>query len=560
MDAPVSGVRAICDSYLERYLRLRPEVATTIGVSGHDDQLPDLSPDGHRAAADLARQALSEISAAHPGDDSERIAKAVFSERIGLEVEMHEAGLPAASLNVVASPAQDIRQVFDLMPTATAEDWAVIAARLSRVPSTLAGYQQSLSFSADRGLVSASRQVRRVIEQCETWSGAGQSPSFFATFAETADRTPGVEGAVRSDLDAGVRAAEQAYAELARYLRDEIAPCSGDEDAVGADQYQLFSRSFIGAELDLREAYEWGWAEFGRVEAELAEVADRIRPGAGPIEAAAALDADRRYQVSGRDAFQSWMQELSDQALADLRGTHFDIPDELMKLECRIAPPGGGVGAYYTNPADDFSRPGQMWWSLPAGKEQFSTWREASTVYHEGVPGHHLQIGTAVATPELNRFQRLLCFVDGHGEGWALYAERLMQEFGYLDDGYLLGMLNKSLFRAARVVVDIGMHLRLEIPAGTSFHEKERWTPDLGVEFLRTRTLTEPARIVDEIERYLGWPGQAPAYKLGERLWLSLRDDVKARQGSAFDLKQFHRNALRSGSAGLDTLKNILAG
>jgi uncharacterized protein (DUF885 family) len=233
-----------------------------------------------------------------------------------------------------------------------------------------------------------------------------------------------------------------------------------------------------------------------------------------------------------------------------------------MRLDCRIAPAGGPVGAYYTGPTDDFDRPGQMWWSVPADRDEFSTWREVSTVYHEGVPGHHLQVATAVhEAARLNHFQRQFAWVSGYGEGWALYAERLMREFGYLDDdGDLLGMLDAHLFRAARVIVDIGMHLKLPIPAGTGFHEGERWTPELGLEFMTTRTITDEAHVRDEIDRYLGWPGQAPAYKLGERLWLSARDEIRARQGAAFDLKRFHMDALRMGPMGLDTLRERLAG
>jgi uncharacterized protein (DUF885 family) len=231
-----------------------------------------------------------------------------------------------------------------------------------------------------------------------------------------------------------------------------------------------------------------------------------------------------------------------------------------MRLECRLAPPGGAVGAYYTGPTDDFSRPGTMWWSVLADKELFSTWREVTTVYHEGVPGHHLQIGTAVHQAErLNKFQRLLCFISGHGEGWALYAERLMWELGYLaDDGQLLGMLDAQLFRAARVVVDNGMHLKLEIPKGTGFHEGERWTPELGLEFMLTRTITAADHVRDEIDRYLGWPGQAPAYKLGERVWLAAREDARSRLGQDFDLCRFHTAALRMGTVGLDALRSLL--
>nr|WP_062341156.1 DUF885 domain-containing protein [Herbidospora sakaeratensis] len=542
------AVHDICDGYVDDYARLNPIAATEFGIGGHDDRLPDLSPDGHRARADLARRALADVTAAEPVDEAERVAKAVFAERMALAVEAFEAGLPQAELNVIVSPVQNVRWVFDLMPTATAADWEVVARRLRAVPAALSGYRESLA--AGEGRIAAARQIRRAVEQCESWSA---HDGFFAGFVREAD----VPEALKADLVAGAATAAAAYADLGRFLKDELGHKSDSDDAVGADLYALGSRAFLGARLDLREVYAWGWEEFRRIETEMAELAGRIRPGASVAEAAEILDADARYLVHGEEGFRNWMQELSDRALADLRGAHFDIPDELMTLDCRIAPPGSGAGAYYTNPAEDFSRPGTMWWALPEGRDRFPTWREASTVYHEGVPGHHLQIGTAVATTGLNRFQRLLCFIDGHGEGWALYAERLMREFGYLDDAFQLGMLNKNLFRAARVVLDLGLHLRLAIPAGTGFREGERWTPETGVEFLAERTLTDPARAAKEVDRYLGWPGQAAAYKVGERLWLGLREDVRARRGAAFDLREFHTRALRGGPAGLDTLREL---
>jgi uncharacterized protein (DUF885 family) len=135
-----------------------------------------------------------------------------------------------------------------------------------------------------------------------------------------------------------------------------------------------------------------------------------------------------------------------------------------------------------------------------------------------------------------------------------------MRELGYLDDdGDLLGMLDAQLFRAARVVIDIGMHLELEIPAGTGFHEGERWTPELGLEFLLDRTISDPAHARDEIDRYLGWPGQAPSYKVGERVWLAGRDAARTRHGDAFDPKAFHARALRFGGMGLAPLEDLLA-
>ncbi len=560
MPTTPSSIDATSDRFVDDSARLNPIDATILGIVGYDDQLTDYSPEGHQARAESASTALREITAIEPATEAESVAKAVFVERVGIYTELHEAGLFESELNVIESPPQNIRMIFDLMDTETVQDWALIAKRLAAVPDALANFRAGLSSAAARGRVSALRQVTKVADQCETWAGHG-GQSFFTEFVAGAQGIDGVDNALRIDLQAGATAAASAYADLAQFLRAELAPKAPAKDAVGAEIYRLWSRHFTGAAFDLAEAYQWGWEEFFRIESEMKHLASRIKPGATLAEAAAVLDADPRYQVHGNDNLQAWMQQLSDRALAELRGVHFDIPDALMKLECRIAPPGGGVGAYYTGPTDNFSRPGRMWWSVPAGQQDYATWRETSTVYHEGVPGHHLQIATAVYQSDtLNRFQRLMSTTSGYCEGWALYAERLMRELGYLgDEGNLMGMLDAHLFRAARVIVDIGMHLELEIPAGTGFHPGERWTPELGLEFLLTRTITDPHHVRDEIDRYLGWPGQAPSYKLGERLWLAALEEAKQRKGAEFDLKVFHQRALEMGSMGLDTLRERLA-
>jgi len=168
---------------------------------------------------------------------------------------------------------------------------------------------------------------------------------------------------------------------------------------------------------------------------------------------------------------------------------------------------------------------------------------------------------TQVRAESLNRWQRLLAWCSGHGEGWALYAERLMDDLGYLTDpGNRLGMLDGQSMRAARVIVDIGMHLELAVPRDNpfGFRPGERWTPELGWEFLRAHCRMPDEFLRFELNRYLGWPGQAPSYKVGERIWLQARDDAKARKGADFDLKAFHRQALDLGSLGLDPLRKAL--
>ena len=328
----------------------------------------------------------------------------------------------------------------------------------------------------------------------------------------------------------------------------------------------MAARTFNGLELDLHETYAWGWDELYRIEREMAATAEKILPGAGIDEVKHLLETDPARGIEGVEAFRRWMQDLQDQAIAELDGVHFDIPEAVKRIEALIAPPGGTLAAYYTGPSEDFSRPGRTWYPT-GGKTRFPLWREVSVAYHEGVPGHHLQIAQVIyLAAELSRFQRLLGWISGHGEGWALYAERLMAELGYLDNpDYYLGMLSGQAMRAVRVIVDIGLHLELSIPPGGGglqtrpSHPGATWTPELALDFLIERGQIPPDFAKSEIDRYLGWPGQAISYKVGERVWLAIREEAKRRQGSRFDLKHFHAQALSLGPMGLAQMQREMA-
>jgi uncharacterized protein (DUF885 family) len=550
------SIEEVSNQFVKDAAASNPMLAVYLGLPS-DGALDDFSPAGLEENFELETATLAAAKAAPAETEADRVAIDVLAERLQLGIERYEAGDYHSSLNVIASPVQHVRMLFDLLPRESDDDYADMARRMAAVPEAFDGYKESLRQGVKLGRVSAARQVDKCAEQCDKYAGVTSESGFFANLAATSGRS----GALADELTEVAATADSAYAELGRFLREELREHAPAKDAVGRDAYALASRDFLGAAVDLEETYAWGWEEFLRLEAELKEVCGRITPGATPREVADLLDNDPRYQVTGTDGLRRWMQDLSDGAVAELGRTHFDIPEPIRTLDCKIAPPGGGVGAYYTGPSDDFSRPGAMWWSVEEGRETFSTWREVTTVYHEGVPGHHLQIATAVYEREsLNDFQRLLAGTSGHAEGWALYAERLVRELGYLeDDGDLLGMLDAQLFRAARVVVDIGMHLELEIPSGTGFHEGARWTPALGLEFMLARTITDPTALADEIDRYLGWAGQAPSYKVGERLWLQGRDAARARHGDRFDPKAFHTKALQFGGMGLDPLLGILA-
>ncbi|MRG58519.1 DUF885 family protein [Agromyces sp. CFH 90414] len=549
-----TDIDRIAEEWVDTLVELHPTVGTYIGRREFDDRLPDYSPDGHERQAEVGRAALAAIRAAEPVDAVDLVTATDLGGELALGLEEHEAGLHLRDLNVIASPSQDIRDVFDLMPTDTVDDWALVAARLRQVPTAIEGHVESLRLGAERGIVPAVRQVHEVADQARRQARAD---GFFARFA--AEATAGgtaLPAALDADLARAASDAASAYERLAGFLDSELAPRAGTEDAVGREIYALRSRHFLGATVDLDETYEWGIEELARMVAEQESIAREILPGASVAEAVAHLERDPSRKLHGTDELQRWMQETSDRAVAELGATQFDIPEEIRTLECLIAPTQEG-GIYYTGPTDDFSRPGRMWWSVPEGVTEFDTWRELTTVYHEGVPGHHLQIGQAVVNRgTLNTWRRQLAGTSGHAEGWALYAERLMQELGYLDDpADRLGMLDGQRMRAARVVLDIGVHLGKARPDGEG-----AWTGDYAFDFLRENVAMSDEFVRFEVNRYLGWPGQAPSYKVGQRIWEQLRDETRRREGSEFDIRAFHRNALDLGGVGLDTLRSALLG
>ncbi len=551
----------VADEYVETFARLDPVSATDYGIRGHDDEMTDYSPAAADERADADRHALAALDAADVRDDRDRVAADVMRERLQVALAQHDMGERLRDLRVIGSPVQGVRQCFDLMAYDTDDDWETVSARVARVPAALQSLRESLDAGIRRGVVAARRQALACAEQAAGWGGLedGTTP-FFARLLERYDATGRADATARRELAARVDAATDAYAALARYLRDEYAPRADERDAVGPDRYASWAESFTGTKLDLDETYAWGWEELHRIEDQMARVGARILPGASVGEVIDLLERDPGRAIEGEENQRRWLQDLMDRTIAELDGVHFDIPEPVKTVEAMIAPPGGAAAMYYTPPAEDFSRPGRTWYPTQ-GRTRFPLWGEVSIAYHEGVPGHHLQVAQVVfLADQLTRFQRTIGWTSGHGEGWALYAERLMGELGYLDvPDYELGMLRAQAMRSVRVVVDIGMHLELPIPSDERYHPGERWTPELALPFVIERSRFPEEFMASEVDRYLGWPGQAISYKVGERVWLAARDDARARHGDAFDLKAFHRAALDLGPMGLDQLRAELA-
>ncbi|MGX1488873.1 DUF885 domain-containing protein [Streptomyces tendae] len=551
--------REVADAYVDELVALDPFTGTYLGVKESSSRLPDLSPAGQEALAELQRATLARLDEAErrPGadSDSERRCARLLRERLTAELAVHDADEGLRAVGNMATPAHTVREIFTVTPSETDEDWAAIAERLRAVPAAYAGYRESLELGLERKLYAAPRPTATFVGQLTEWAGADGGRGWFEDFAA------GGPEALRAELDEAARAATAAVAGLRDWMRDVYTPAiEGAPNTVGRDRYARWVRYFNGIDLDLDEAYAYGWSEYHRLLGEMRKEAERVLPGAAtPWVALAHLDEHGKH-IEGVDEVRDWLQGLMDEAIEKLDGTHFELAEPVRKVESRIAPPGGAAAPYYTPPSEDFSRPGRTW--LPTmGQTRFPVYDLVSTWYHEGVPGHHLQLAQWVyVAGNLSRYQASIGMVSANAEGWALYAERLMDELGFLTDPeHRLGYLDAQMMRAARVIVDIGMHLELEIPADSPFHPGERWTPELAQEFFGAHS-SRPADFVEsELTRYLTIPGQAIGYKLGERAWLLGREKARQRRGDAFDLKAWHMAALSQGSLGLDDLVDELA-
>ncbi|MEY4655736.1 MAG: DUF885 domain-containing protein [Rhodoluna sp.] len=554
MSREQSKLDVLAEEWVKKLVELSPDFATYAGFKVGEDRLEDTSPEAGAEYNRLEKEMLAKVEATEVADEVDNVTKMAMTSTLKLSNEIYEAGLWKRDLNPIASTAQGIRDIFDISPTATVENWENLAKRMRAVDGAVEGYIACLREGIKANDTPAVRQIKIAIEQAEQLL---TPDGFFRKFAANAKPTEGeLPDSLKKELIEAAEAATAGYGKMASFFKEELLPAGNSEDAIGRERYALLSARFLGKRVDLDETYEWGREELERVIAEQKKVANEIKAGATVEEAIKVLDEDPKRKLHGTDELQRWMQKLSDAAIEKLSGTHFDIAPELKNLECMIAPTQHG-GIYYTSPTDDFSRPGRMWWSVPVGVTEFNTWRETTTVYHEGVPGHHLQIGQKVYNKkDLNSWRRLASWSSGHGEGWALYAERLMQELGFLDDpGDRLGMLDGQRMRAARVVLDLGVHLGKQNLEGTG-----KWDFDYALAFMRKNVNMSDQFVNFEVHRYFGWPGQAPSYKIGQRIWEQIRDEYKLRQGENFNIKEFHMKALNLGSIGLDTLEKALLG
>jgi len=549
-------VFALSSRFVDDLAALEPMTATFLGLPGQDHRWGDLSPVGADARADLLRRTRDELDAL-PAADSHwsTLAARVLREDLEDGLTSHAHGDHLRDLAHLASTVPGMRELCELMPIDTAEQAGALLERVTTIGEALDGWWACMAEGVRTGRTVAVRQVESVAAQLR--AGVAPTGAFTLRLAKVVEQHPDLAERAAAAADAVAAASER----TAQHLEQEYLPHATTEEGVGEERYLRNARRFLGADIDPADTYAWGWDLIRELTERAVDVAARIDADAELEGVVERLQNDPAYAAPSQDAFRELMQERQVQALANLSGVHFDVPDEIRDVRVNLVAPGAPLAAWYMAPSEDFSRPGSIWWSL-GDRTSVPLFDQVTTAYHEGFPGHHLQIGVQVALSDrLSRSHRLLAWRPGYGEGWALYAEQVMDELGQLErPQYELGYLGANLMRAVRVVVDLGLHLGYRIPDDAPLHAGEAWTYDRAVDALVRLAFLDRENAGSEVTRYLGWPAQAISYAVGKREILALREERRARDGSAFDMKQFHADVLGSGSVGLDHLRELVLG
>ncbi|PSL39303.1 uncharacterized protein (DUF885 family) [Labedella gwakjiensis] len=555
---PVAG---IADRYVERLAAHEPAAAQAIG-RGPVAPFPDASPEWYAERHTLDGAVRDELVAVDEAglSSTERALRAAMIERLESTRSLDHTGFTTRLLAPLATPVHRVREAFDSVVVTDDEAGDEGLVRLEAAPSVLADYERTLRESrsaGDRGEftgsgVAAARQVRGVAEQVASWI----DPSGLDVYRSIA-HADALSPARARRLEAAAAAMTEASERFRRFLVDDLLPSAPSADAVGEDVYAATASSFLGARLDLDEISAYGWDELHRLVAEATVVSRRL--GAEGIrDAARRLDADESRLLRGVPVIRAWLAERMGATIDALDGDALDMPPHVRDVDCIVSEAASGV-FFYSPGAPDGSRRPRVVWTLPGGTDTVSTWRDVTSLHHEGVPGHHYEHAVAHANVALHPWQRYLCHVHGYAEGWAHYAEQLAGDVGLVrDDAERLGLLLGQIWRSVRIVADIGLHTGRPIPA-TPLTDEARWTPSLARDLLTDVALVDPVTARFEVDRYLGWPGQALAFKVGAKLWTDTRDAARSQRGDGFDARRFHADALALGPMGLDPLRKALS-
>ena len=548
-DQSTSPVNALADRFWESILELNPTLATIYGDERYNDRLEDPSPAGRARARRLMERTKSEAEAISPDELSveDRITRDMLIVIADQGLEEDDHGLHRLRVvDQIGGPQTLLPQIATFQAADTPERLEMFLTRLDAYRDFMAANTDILREGLDTGLMAPRIVAERTLAQLERLMAIPIDEAVIPSLALVA--SDGDRERVRQVVRDVVYPAD---GEFLKVLKDDYLAETRDEPGLwsaprGDVLYRILTRSWTTLDLDPREVHQIGMDELRTIDAARRTIA-AAAGAADPKEYRARLDADPANTPGSKE-------ELLDRAREDIERAMAIAPrffGTLPKASCEVKAveefkEKDAPFAYYFAPATDGSRGGTYYangYDLPSRKYT----KLATTTYHEAVPGHHFQIALEQENPNLSTFRRLGARIVGgsYVEGWGLYSEKLADEMGlFRDDAERFGMLDAVAWRAARLVVDTGLHAL-------------RWTRQQSIDFLLQTGLSETDATI-ETDRYIAWPGQALTYMIGCREIEKLRRELTARDGSRFDLRAFHDAVLAHGSLPLATLSKEL--
>ena len=547
---PNAAVNDLADRFWDGLLERNPTYATILGDDRFGDRWPDLGAAGRDEQARALRSALEEANAI-PADDLDpeavitRDLVILIAENRLEELELKEYQV---AIDHMGGPQVWPAELAQYQPADTPEHVEQLLSRWSSYPELIEQYIETLAEGLRDGRTAAVVPVRRTIEQVERLLAlAPADHPAAAMVAASDDDRPRIVAAVEEHVTAGLR-------RLHGFLVDEYQPHARPEPGIttvpgGEELYRLAIRAQTSLETTADEVHAFGLADLAAIEAEKDEIARRLGH-ADRHALRAALADDAENHTDDPQSLVRLAQDQTDRAFA-AAPSYFDRMPSANCIVKAVEPyrEADAPPAFYLPPSLDGSRQGQYYINTyQAGDRQLH--KIAAITFHEATPGHHFQLTIEMELPDLPALRRLGARYAGsaYAEGWGLYTERLADEMGlYLDDRERFGMLEAQSFRAARLVVDSGLHAM-------------GWTREQAIAFMHERGDLPLVDAEIEVDRYTVWPGQALSYKLGQREIERARADASAALGDRFDLRAFHDQVLGHGSLPLMTLRREVPG
>jgi uncharacterized protein (DUF885 family) len=555
---PVSAELAqLAEEYWQADLRASPVQATVLGDRRYDHLLSDNTPEG-QARRRTQLQGLRQRAAGLYTDrfsKSDRVTHSMLLDVIDADLAQIDCNLDDFSVDPLGGPQTRLFDIPSFQPVASVEQARAMVQRWQAMGGFVDQHVRNLRRGLAAGRVATQDQVRRVVEQIDEqlakdtteWSLLRPSTEPHADW-NARDRD-WFAGALRDAVEKGMRPALQRYRD---FLVAEVQPVARDQAHVGVgnipsgpDCYRSLIRLHTTLDLPPEEIHAIGQREVARIMAAMQDLGARTIGTKDLASTLHALRTDSTLYFDSRDAVEAKAREALQRATAAIPkwfGILPQAPCEVVRMEPHEEK--HSTIAYYRQPAVDGSRPGSYYINTYA-PETRPRYEAEALAFHEAIPGHHLQIAIAQelkGVPEFRKHSGATAFV----EGWALYTERLSDEMGlYSGDLDRIGMLSYEAWRACRLVVDTGMHAL-------------GWSRKQAIDFMLANSALAENNIVNEVDRYITWPGQALAYKLGQLEILKLREESRKRAGADFDIREFHDVVLRNGAVSLATLRGIV--